>query len=710
MTLERDSLLHKRYRIIESLGQGGMGSVYRAVDENLGVDVAVKENLFTTDEYARQFRLEAVILANLRHPNLPRVSDHFIIEDQGQYLIMDFIEGEDLRQRMERVGLLSEDDVIHIGAAICDALGYLHARKPAILHRDLKPGNVKITSDGHIFLVDFGLAKVVNLGSQATTTGARAMTPGYSPPEQYGTARTDQRTDIYSLGATLYAALTGSIPEDGLARAMDNAELTPLRKRNPRVTKRLAAVIEKAMAIDPGDRYQTAEDFKNSLLSSKSKPEQLTGTYTVDPPPSIGSDSRTSKPVAVKLMPSTADGKHPFVSPKKKKQQKDTRRRMQFVWVLLGVILCGYIGAGFFFPDILPENARSLFQFGSDGKPTAPATNVPTAVVPIIDVTSVPKSSPTVQSPTATPLVASPTSDITVTPTSTFIPTPIGAEKLQLSYASIKSDVAQIYVTDLLGNVKQVTNMQGGACQPSWSPDGKQMVFISPCKLRMDTYPNSSLYVVNADGSDLQPLPVVPGGDFEPAWSPTGTQIAFTSLRDGYMQIYLYDLQNGDVTRLVETGDRSSAARQAAWSPDGKRIVYSVKRVGEAYQIWTMTDKGRDQLQLLRSGDGLSDYLPTWSPDGKLILFTQRSVKEFYPTNLMIFTLGSSDQARRLNMGVLTIEDVKFSKNGFWLAFESGPNISSDIYYMTATGANLTQLTTNKKDDFDPAWRPIQTP
>ena len=710
MTLERDSLLHKRYRIIESLGQGGMGSVYRAVDENLGVDVAVKENLFTTDEYARQFRLEAVILANLRHPNLPRVSDHFIIEDQGQYLVMDFIEGEDLRQRMERVGLLSEDDVIHIGAAMCDALGYLHARRPAILHRDLKPGNVKITPDGHIFLVDFGLAKVVNLGSQATTTGARAMTPGYSPPEQYGTARTDQRTDIYSLGATLYAALTGSIPEDGLARAMDNAELTPLRKRNPKVTKRLAAVIEKAMAIDPGDRYQTAEDFKNSLLSSKSKPEQLTGTYTVVPPPFKGSDSKTSKPVAVKLMPSASSDNHSFVSPQKKKQQKDIRRRMQFVWVLLGVILCGYIAAGFFFPAVLPANARSFFQFGSDSGTTAPATDTPTREDPITDtpVTSIP--SPTVPASTATPLVASPTDSTIVTPTSTFIPTPIGAEKLQLAYASIMSDVAQIYVTDLLGNVMQVTNIQGGACQPSWSPDGNQFVFISPCKSKVDTYPSSSLYIIDADGFNLQPLPAVPGGDFEPAWSPNGTHIAFTSLRDGHMQIYLFNLQNKSVTRLVETSDRSLAARQPAWSPDGKRIVYSVKRVSEAYQLWTMTNKGKDQLQLLRSGDGLSDYLPVWSPDGKRILFTQRSVKDFYSTNFMIFTLGTSSQARRLNMGVLTIEDVQFSTNGFWLAFESGPNISSDIYYMTATGANLTQLTTNKEDDFDPAWRPIQTP
>src|SRR5512137_134976 len=242
--LEPGAFLHKRYRIVEILGQGGMGSVYRAVDENLGMDVAVKENLYTSQEYARQFRLEAVILANLRHPNLPRVTDHFVIGDQGQYLIMDYIEGEDLRQRMERSGPISEEEAILIGAAMCDALHFLHTRKPAIIHRDVKPGNVRISPDGHVYLVDFGLAKLIR-GGQATTTGARAMTPGYSPPEQYGTARTDLRTDVYSLGATLYAGLTGIIPEDGLARAMDNVELTPIRKRNPRVSKKLAATIEK---------------------------------------------------------------------------------------------------------------------------------------------------------------------------------------------------------------------------------------------------------------------------------------------------------------------------------------------------------------------------------------------------------------------------------------------------------------------------------
>nr|NIS44436.1 serine/threonine protein kinase [candidate division Zixibacteria bacterium]NIV04616.1 protein kinase [candidate division Zixibacteria bacterium]NIW38930.1 protein kinase [candidate division Zixibacteria bacterium]NIX16713.1 protein kinase [Gammaproteobacteria bacterium] len=257
MPLERGFLLSGRYRILEILGQGGMGAIYRAIDENLGVEVAVKENLFTTEEYARQFRREATILATLKHQNLPRVTDHFVIAEQGQYLIMDFIAGEDLRERMDRIGILSEAEVVVIGVAICEAMKYMHSQDPAVLHRDIKPGNVKISPTGAVFLVDFGLAKVAQ-GAQATTTGARAMTPGYSPPEQYGGARTDARSDIYSLGATLYAALTGTIPEDSLARAMEQEKLTPVRKRNSKISRKLASAIEKALAIHPDYRFQNS--------------------------------------------------------------------------------------------------------------------------------------------------------------------------------------------------------------------------------------------------------------------------------------------------------------------------------------------------------------------------------------------------------------------------------------------------------------------
>jgi len=138
-----------------------------------------------------------------------------------------------------------------------------------VLHRDIKPANVRITPSGGVFLVDFGLAKVM-YGDQTTTTGARAMTMGFSPPEQYGAARTDARTDIYSLGATLYTALTGVTPEDSLAQTMDQEELTPVRERNPKVSKRVADAVEKALQVHPNNRWQMAAEFKNELLKAQS--------------------------------------------------------------------------------------------------------------------------------------------------------------------------------------------------------------------------------------------------------------------------------------------------------------------------------------------------------------------------------------------------------------------------------------------------------
>ncbi len=159
MTLELRSLLHNRYRVEQIIAQGGMGAIYRATDESLGVEVAIKENLFTTEELTRQFRREATILAGLRHPNLPRVTDHFVIPGQGQYLVMDYIAGEDLRQIITRDGKIPESEVVFIGSVICDALSYLHSRPSPIIHRDIKPGNIKVTPTRQIYLVDFGLAK-----------------------------------------------------------------------------------------------------------------------------------------------------------------------------------------------------------------------------------------------------------------------------------------------------------------------------------------------------------------------------------------------------------------------------------------------------------------------------------------------------------------------------------------------------------------------
>ncbi len=702
MILERDTLLHKRYRILENLGQGGMGSIYRAVDESLGMEVAVKENLFTTEEYARQFRLEAVILANLRHPNLPRVSDHFVFAGEGQYLVMDFIEGEDMRQRMERIGVLPEDEVIQIGAAICDALAYLHTRKPPVLHRDIKPGNVKISPDGHIFLVDFGLAKVIQ-GNQATTTGARAMTPGYSPPEQYGTARTDVRTDIYSLGATLYAGVTGIIPEDGLARAMDNAQLTPLRKRNPDVSRRLAAVIEKAMEVDPSDRYQTADAFKAALLNTKSKTQQLTGTYTVAPPPPDSERSSDPNKAAV-LTHSTPHEELPFVSPRKKQAQRTTRIVRSVSMAFLALIALGFFASLFIAPQLFPSSTRNLFPF----MPAVETTNTPDSITSPTAVEEIQfTSEPTEESTLVSILPLEATQTAVSALTQTLAPTPIGADYLEIAYVSTRTGLPQIYLTGLLGDAAiPVTNMPGGACQPSWSPDGMRLVFISPCGIKKDMYPQASLYIIDADGSNLFPIPTTLGGDFEPAWSPDGKTIVFTSLRDGYMQIYSYNIEENSVIRLVETLS-DAPARRPSWSADGKQLVYSYKRV-TTYELWLMDGFGENERQLYASGDQLTNLNPVWSLDSEVILFNQLNINEFALPDLYALKLGSGDAPLRIYLGVISVEDAHYSPDGIWLAYESGSDRGYHVYYSTPSGGNQDRVTEDVFfDDFDPAWRPI---
>jgi eukaryotic-like serine/threonine-protein kinase len=265
MALEVGQQLRDRYKILSVIAQGGMGAIYEATDEVLGIKVAVKENLFSQEVAIRQFKAEAQILASLRHPNLPRVTDHFEIHAQGQYLIMDYVYGADLKDLLNDNGAFSEGEAIKIGIEVCKALDYLHKRNPPVIHRDIKPGNIKISDTGEVHLVDFGLAKQAIVGEQ-TLTGAQALTPGFAPPEQYGQG-TDYRTDIYSLGATLYAAVTMEAPIDGLSRAAGNNTWINIQEKNPKISPRFNEVINKAMAIKVGDRYQSADEFLQALSS-----------------------------------------------------------------------------------------------------------------------------------------------------------------------------------------------------------------------------------------------------------------------------------------------------------------------------------------------------------------------------------------------------------------------------------------------------------
>lgn len=732
MILERGTLLNNRYRIVEILGQGGMGSVYRAIDENLGVEVAVKDNLFSTDEYARQFRREALILANLRHPNLPRVTDHFILNGQGQYLVMDYIDGEDLRQRMERIGLLPEEDAILIGAAVCDALGYLGTRNPPIIHRDLKPGNVKITPSGEIFLVDFGLAKTL-IGSQATTTGARAMTPGYSPPEQYGTARTDQRSDIFSLGATLYAALTGTTPEDALARAMDQAELTPIRRCNSKVSKRLAGVIEKALQVRPDDRYQTAEEFKKALLGANYNTRRRDGVISIAPPPWTQEESADingddPRGIAMEGKVLAAGQKSPPLlpvsipitdhepKPRKAGAGRGKRRGCLPYLVLVGLALIfGFAWVYRYNPRLLDGAYKAYWPAVLAAMPNrnllagtqvALSTSTPTrkpAIATSVPITPTPNTINSVMKATETTVpLPSPTFTAIPSLTPTLLPTPIGGA-LQIAFASNLEGTSQIYIINSDGtNRRKVTNLAEGACQPDWSPDGMRLVFISPCSGNSDYYPNSTMYIINVDGKGLLPLLTLSGGDYDPKWSPDGRYIVFTSLRDsGRPRLYILNLEDNSVRDL---SDKYSTDFQASWSPDGSELVFvSTRRTGQ--QIWAIHSDGTE-ARSLSGNDGRLNSRPSFSPDGKSIVFTQYVAEGSVPrVNIVLYSAEDFEPFRVSNM---PMRDAVYSPDGYWLAFEGWEMGSGhDLYIILANGAGISALTDDAMLDFDPAWRPV---
>ena len=264
MALKPGEVVKQRYRIVKQLGQGGFGAVYRAEDLSLKTFCALKENLDYWEEAQRQFEREARLLAGLRHPNLPRVTDYFSIPAQGQYLVMDFIEGYDLQTILDRIGQpLAEKQVVAWIDQICDALGFLHTQNPPIIHRDVKPANIKITPNGHAMLVDFGIAKTYDPNVR-TTIGARAVTPGYSPVEQYGHEKTDPRADLYALGATMYTLLTCQRPPESISRVTGTALVSP-RRVNPKVSQHMEQVILRAMQVLAIERYPNITEMRMAL-------------------------------------------------------------------------------------------------------------------------------------------------------------------------------------------------------------------------------------------------------------------------------------------------------------------------------------------------------------------------------------------------------------------------------------------------------------
>lgn len=271
-SLVTGAILQSRYRILQQIGRGGMGAVYEAVDLRLGHSVAIKQALTQNEHLWKQFEREARLMAGLNHPVLPRVSDYFTEGNQA-FLVMQFVEGDDLAKMLaQQPGPLPGRVVIAWADQLLDALVYLHSHDRQVVHRDIKPHNLKVTEGGRIMLLDFGLAKSQGENHEDPESGQSIFgySPRYAPLEQIQDRGTTPQSDIYALGATLYHLLTGVKPADALVRAAaviatDPDPLRPAHEINSSVSVELSAVLNRAMAQNPNSRYATAAEFREAL-------------------------------------------------------------------------------------------------------------------------------------------------------------------------------------------------------------------------------------------------------------------------------------------------------------------------------------------------------------------------------------------------------------------------------------------------------------
>ncbi len=276
------TVLQNRYLIVHKIGQGGMGAVYEAKDQRLGVTVALKETIVNQEALHKAFEREAKLLAKLRHASLPVVSDYFF-EGDGQYLIMQYIDGKDLGELLSEKKIFPLVDVLNWTERLLDALDYLHSQNPSIIHRDIKPSNLKLTERGEIILLDFGLAK----GSQSqgnTNASVYGYTPHYAPIEQIEGTGTDERSDIYALAATIYHLLTGVKPADAMPRVLsvlnDNSDpLRPACEISPQIPVAISEVLSRALSQKRDERPSSASMMKkelNEAIKKTQDPQLLT--------------------------------------------------------------------------------------------------------------------------------------------------------------------------------------------------------------------------------------------------------------------------------------------------------------------------------------------------------------------------------------------------------------------------------------------------
>jgi len=699
MVLNTGKVLNNRYRIVALLGQGGFGAVYRAWDLNLKRPCALKENLETNVQGQKQFENEATILANLTHPNLPRVTDHFILEGQGQYLVMDYVEGQDLNEVLSQRGPIPIRQAVQWISQINDALHYLHSQKIPVIHRDVKPANIRVTSSGTAYLVDFGLVKLYQT-QVYTTPGARGVTPGFSPPEQYGQGGTDARTDIYALAATLYTLVTGKVPPESV-HLYGQEKLTPAHIENPNVPHPITKVIEKALSLDPKNRYQNANEFKSALNAAMSVP---VGLSTVVDPGRTGTVVAPGVAGTVVVPPisqpttgtTTLQPSNPLVSALK--ENRALQAALGFVMVLL-------LGYGFY---------KLIQPPPPIDDPTL--TPTPETVVAEDVVTEVPTNTP---EPGAAPITPSDTSfvpppmETTITPTpsktpnptETYTPSPFVAN-FDLAFASNRNGEFQVYLMDTQNNENMRLSNPSGYDRAWWPSFCGNRIAVEAVDLNGSESNDQWIYFLEIDNGGNERISA-PGSSSilgVPRCSPGGGFLTYSAKISGDWKMIFTDFSD---TYKISPPD-ALVSGYASWPISGYNFIFQVITEGDFRNLIYRMNGHPSGGQYSKIDDGGN---PALSPDGNWMTYSCESNGD----NRTI-CIASSDGSnveklhtiiRKKAGGAAIQPSTAWSADGQWIYFASAEDGDWDIYRIHPNGSGLKNLTNDwgSSDEIMPALK-----
>jgi serine/threonine protein kinase len=429
--IETGKLLQQRYRIEKQIGQGGMGAVYVATDERFGSTVAIKETLFMDDNYRKAIEREARLLNSLKHIALPRVTDHFL-EENVQFLVMEYIAGEDLAHKLEESSMpFPVEQVLTWADQLLDALDFLHNQVNPVIHRDIKPQNLKVTPKGQIILLDFGLAKgnPTDAGHHTAAKSIFGYSRNYASLEQIQGTGTDPRSDLYSLAATLYHLLTNKPPEDALTRAMSVLShqpdpLVPANRIVSEIPAGVAGVLQKALALNANQRPASASEMRAMLrepeqyadvVAAMPAPEPLYATEihsarTKIMPGSTIHDAGRQTDVKTEVMPSDLSQLTALKSGGAQTASSSRRRFGLVAGALSALVLAGSVVGGVYLYD------PALFNVDHEDQP------VPTAEAPVVEEVQPAAVAPTTDGGAAAN-VESATANVNTTSTAVAKPT-----------------------------------------------------------------------------------------------------------------------------------------------------------------------------------------------------------------------------------------------------------------------------------------------